>query len=149
MLSTLMLKPTTTAFDALAKRMSDSEIGPTAEWMISRSIFLLSICCNAPTSASREPWASHFKTMRKTFFPSAPSSKLSRVARCGTVNLSARFACNLSSLKVFAERSDSITRNSSPAFGSPVKPSTFTGVAGAASSIDWPRSSISDLTLPA
>ena len=29
MLSTLMLKPTTTAFDALASKMSDSEIGPT------------------------------------------------------------------------------------------------------------------------
>jgi hypothetical protein len=43
MLSTLMLKPTTTALEALARRMSDSEIGPTPAWMISRSIFLLSI----------------------------------------------------------------------------------------------------------
>ena len=41
--STLMLNPITTAFDALASRMSDSEIGPTPAWIISRSIFLLSI----------------------------------------------------------------------------------------------------------
>src|SRR5437763_12740213 len=69
--------------------------------MISKSIFLLSICSSAPTNASSEPCASHFKTMRKTFFPSAASSRLASVARCGTVNLSARFASKRSSPRVF------------------------------------------------
>ena len=148
MASTFTLKPTTTASDALASRMSDSEIGPTAEWIISRSTFLLPICFNAPTSASSEPWASHFKTRRRTFFPPAVSSRVSSVARCGTSSLLARFASSRSSLNAFAARSDSMTRNSSPAFGRPVKPSTLTGVEGPASLTGWPRSSKSDFTLP-
>ena len=80
--------------------------------------------------------------------PLADSSKVSSVARCGTLNFSARFACTRSSLKVFVPRSDSITKSSSPAFGSPVNPSTFTGVAGPASLTGFPLSSISDFTLP-
>src|SRR5438132_1108416 len=93
--------------------------------MISRSTFLLSICFNAPTNASSEPCASHFSTIRRTFFPPAASSRLSRVARFGIVNLSDLLATTRSSLNVFSERWESITNSSSPALRSPANRSTF------------------------
>ena len=70
------------------------------------------------------------------------------VARCGAASFCLRVASCRSSLSTFASRSLSITRNSSPAFGRPEKPSTRTGVEGGASLICCPLSSISDFTLP-
>ena len=71
--------------------------------------------------------------------PSAASRRLSSVARCGMLNLSvAPRRRDVPRSSVLAERSDSITRNSSPASGRPVKPSTFTGVEGPASLIGLP-----------
>src|SRR3954470_20154857 len=46
-----------------------------------------------------------------------PSTTLSRVAGWGPLNFSPPGSTSRSSLKVFAERSDSITKNSSPACG--------------------------------
>ena len=78
--------------------------------------------------------------------PLRADSRAWRVAACSVFRCASPRGVPRS--KSWPSVSDSMTRNSSPAFGRPVNPRTFTGVEGPASLIGLPRSSISDFTLP-
>ena len=147
--SSFVLKPMMMAFDALASSTSLSEIGPTAVWTKSTSTFLLSIWLSEVVMASSEPCTSVLSDQPQDLAGRrrAVEKALQRRA-LRRDQLLVAVEARRSSPSVLASFSESMTRNSSPADGSPENPTTLTGVDGPADLIGLPRSSKIALTLP-
>ena len=143
-------KPSTIASLALASRTSDSEMLPTAEWMI---LIFTSRCVRFESdllSTSREPFTSHLSTTRT----SAICPLAMREERFSTVTLARERSAVSRPLRVRpsatsrAASMSAITWKVSPGEGTVDRPVISAGIAGPASVIGLPLSSYSARTRP-
>ena len=138
------------ALEALARRISDSEIAPTVERITFTLAPSTSIFSNELLTASAVPFTSALTMIFKSttspdFIWENKSSRL--IAEVEFLSSSIFFWAR-SSPTCLASFSVSNTMNLSPASGTSFKPVISTGVAGPAALISRPRSSTNCLTRP-
>ncbi len=146
----LTLKPIIIASDTVASEISDSAIVPLAEWTTFTLTSSFESLVKESFRASIEPWTSALIMRFKSFTsPSCMRSySLSRLSRLDCASSFDRCFCCRCSLTCLASLSSLSAKNSSPAMGTPERPTISTGTEGPADSTCLPRSSSIARILP-